>query len=439
MKFAYNPVGTTQVDFNDWKSESNAYKSGFIWTPENDSTICFVPVRNNIFAKQSGAELVGRKIMSGHPYLIWNTKYGKNQNYYLFTDGSDADTSYPIFRMYHPASRSVMTNIGMTTPGGTNDCQSDRFNLYRVGSGTDFSCSATGDNKDREKCYLFSMWHQCGYLGNNDGDMKNLGNPHSDCYKVLNMPTKGDNHKQMLMKNPSYTVWSYNPEMCRTISDPGLFSAVAVTGTNVDDASYGFDFYDNANLDWPPDGLTDPWVQPIQFCVSPVQNHVENYYNCYLYAYTFGDTDDASTASRYVTVGWLTPDDASYTVTKPTTDATNVSVNTTNKGSSGYEFKYLDSNRKQYLSSGKPFADSSYTSHDKEDHVFPVAMDSLAVAIYFNDTGLLYTTINGKTCHLCSYESGTTKKLLWIDLNGDYSFDKTVTIRCPFWAIYYPN
>jgi len=441
--YAYNPVYNRAVPFDDWTSNTNAYKNGFIWTTDEEATTCVVPLRNNSPNKQTRAMFVERYVLSGHPYLIWNTRYsdssGNNQVPYSFFTGGTG-SGYPLFRIYHPASRTVISNDNVHAPN-SGKCSNDHMSLKRVTNPdtASFYCKPTGDNSNDEKCYLFSMWNQCGSLGNDSADILNIGDPMGNCYNVWNMPVKNGKHRQMIVESPPRWVGNSNPDTCLE-GTAQRYYAVAVSGTTAEDPSFTFDFYANANLSWPPTSNTNPWVQPLQYCI-PMSSGTEYYYNCNMYMYTFADTD-SSNPSSYETIGWYsyggnTGKQQGF-ITSPPGDASDTKLSTTYISNGNYSLKYQLSEIMQYsFNFGSEYTD--YTNIDDNKNVYEVTLGFDQQTINITDTGLIKSYNNGVTYYLCTYSYGSTKLMLWINLDGNFTFNESVTIRCPMWAVYYSS
>lgn len=444
----FNPVKMEQVYFDDWTSPTNAYDNGFIWTIDGDINTCIVPMKHA--SGQSNPSVVQRKILSGHPYLVWQTRYGADGGSYLiFTSGSGG-TNYPIFRLFHPSTKSVVSNKKVHAPN-SGDCGNSKLTVTRIDNPEtyNFYCKYTGDNANDEKCYLFSMWNTCGELdkdsnklGGGPGDQ---GNPIDSCYKVWNMPVKNSYHRQMTVKTPGLWANSSNPDTCIKGQSPGYFKAVAISGTTAGDSSASFDFYANANLSWPPTSSTTPWVQPLQFCI-PMSVGSETYSNCSLYMYTFANTD-SSNPSSFETIGWIYDHGAEGSVqswiTYPPGNPTDTSLQTTyhSEGDYSFVFSYIGLEAWGFLVGDEytPAMDPLYNNIDGRANVYVATYGVGPPTINITDTGALRTQINGVTYYFCTYARENTRIRLWINFDGDFTFDSSVTIRCPMLAVYYES
>lgn len=301
------------------------------------------------------------------------------------------------------------------------------------------------------------MWKQCGSLSESNAglDMETAGNP-NDCYKVLNMPVQNGEQRQMLVLQPQGNANDDNPNTCEGTDNlvAANIAAVAIQGMFGSTVAANFDFYTTANMNWPPviTCTCNPYIQPLQFCfpMTPSDNISEKYSNCNLYMYTFANTDSVDPSS-YETIGWpvfsttySTSDPTLYTTTAPINELTNTLLTTWNDASdpSKHVFKlWFDEN---YDDGHNPYffniADSSieYTNNDGTPNVYEVVFGANSPsALYITDTGLINTIYNGFTYHLCTYSYQSIQKLLWINLDGDFTFDSSVTIRCPMWSMYY--
>lgn len=449
----YNPYNIQPVDFSDWTSSTNAYKNGFIWVIDGDSTKCVVPLRKNKPSNQTHSIFVKRHVHSGHPYLIWKTRYsdksGDNQTPYNFFTGGKGD-GYPLFRIYHPATRTVISNDDVHAPN-SGKCANNHMELKRVTNpDTDsFYCKPTGDNASDEKCYLFSMWNQCGYIDSSEegsADLDNIGDPISTCYKVLNMPVKNSKHREMIVESPSSWMGYGNPDTCLQ-GTAQEYKAIAVSGIIAGSSRFTFDFYANANLSWPPTSTATPWVQPLQYCI-PTSPGTETYYYANMYMYTFANTD-SSDPSSFTTVGWynlfsnFTEAVSNYHISAPDdlSDKTELKMRYISDNNFTMTY-YKDSIEQYFFCVGFEYINSSdYTNFDDNVNVYEATLNfsSPPPIINVTSTGLLRTSKNGITYYLCAYSKGSIQILLWINLDGNFAFDESITIRCPMWAVYYSS
>ena len=113
-------------------------------------------------------------------------------------------------------------------------------------------------------------------------------------------------------------------------------------------------------------------------------------------------------------------------------------IETTYTKYDNYTF-YINSNDSYHLNVGSQFSDPTYTNTDGQPNVYRSILGSYIPGIGITNTGLLYTYIKGAQYYLCTYSHEGTDILLWMNLNGNYKFDSSVTIRCPMIAIYYSS
>ncbi len=452
--YANNPMKIEQVDFNDWESESNPYLNGFIWTIDNSITTCILPMKND--KNQSSAIIVKRKILSGHPFLIWQTRFGNGDSRYRLFKNENNENGYPIFRLFHYPTKSVVSNKTVHAPN-SGDCADHHMKLERVTGDIrtyDFDCFVNDNSSDKkEKCYLFSMWNKCAKIDGNsnklNGGPNKVGDPIKDCYKVWNMPVHNSHYRQMVVKSPAslFNDDTTNPKTCQN-GTPGFFRAITVLGTTTYDSKNNYGFYANANLSWPPliTSTTEAWVQPIQYCI-PMSSGSEHYYNCNMYMYTFANTDSGNPSS-YETIGWsdlfissgdVNGDPQHYVTTFPG-EQFNMTLTTNYVSNNNYtlrvEWEYFTTHP---FNIGSVYTDPMYTNLDGKLNVYEATFGTKIPTINITNSGLLKTAINGVTHYLCTYSHGNTKLMLWINLDGNFIFDESVIIRCPMWAVYYTS